>query len=670
MAIRSPVVFPLWSINPDGTCACGAATCGRIGKHPAVAWGELVAGSAVPRPAPGAGVGMKTGAAPRGSGVFVVDLDGPDAFEAWAALGGGHDTFAVETARGAHLYYEHPGFPVKTSAGSLAKGVDIRGEGGFVVAAGSPHRSGHVYAVALDVDPAPAPAWLLEWLQAQAATVAQPTQAYPGDVTDPEELASRRATYARYLAHDAPARGPELRGRGDATLFQVVQRGAWDLALPVDDVLELIREHYDPRCSPMWGDELDERVQHKARDAKERSTRPRAEPLPSALKDGGPGPVPPPARPLDPSAGASLGEQRGGWDAIQAPPVYLVQGIIPAAKVVTFFAEGGSLKTWAMLSLAISVATGEPWLGRYVVGKGRALYLDWEDGPYEFHRRVRLLTGGRDVPDLWYLYAGPQIDKADLWVTLGRMVKEHSITFVGIDALGSAVAADVDENATVFAAGIKLAGIFTETGCSVGTVHHANKAGGMRGSSAVRDQSDVVFRFEPVSETDNTKRMRMICDKPGPQKKPPPVNVELSDKGLTTFEDETHATGRNAKTENDVRSALLLALVTPRKTAAALRAAVGGSSRKTDDAFASLVAEGEAVCLKAPAPPGSESGYQLDDDTRRLARVRACLGTSETYRSAAALGHAAQVKTRYVESFERRGLICGSGDGRILEVQR
>src|SRR5688572_10800912 len=104
MPLVSPVVFPLFPID-DGRCGCGTPTCARIGKHPAVAWGDLQVGSAVPLPSPGAGYGLKTGALPKGSGVFVVDLDGPDAAEAFAALGPCPDTYAVLTPRGAHLYF-------------------------------------------------------------------------------------------------------------------------------------------------------------------------------------------------------------------------------------------------------------------------------------------------------------------------------------------------------------------------------------------------------------------------------------------------------------------------------------------------------------------------------------------------------------------------------------
>lgn len=44
-------------------------------------------------------------------------------------------TYTVETSKGGqHAYYTHPGYPVANSAGTLAEFVDVRGDGGMVVA--------------------------------------------------------------------------------------------------------------------------------------------------------------------------------------------------------------------------------------------------------------------------------------------------------------------------------------------------------------------------------------------------------------------------------------------------------------------------------------------------------------------------------------------------------
>jgi hypothetical protein len=65
---------------------------------------------------------------------------------------------------GHHLYFRHPGGSVRNRAG-LAPGLDLRADGGYVVAPPSLHPSGRHYAWRAGHEPeqvalAPAPAWL------------------------------------------------------------------------------------------------------------------------------------------------------------------------------------------------------------------------------------------------------------------------------------------------------------------------------------------------------------------------------------------------------------------------------------------------------------------------------------------------------------------------------
>jgi len=53
---------------------------------------------------------------------------------------------ARRVSGGWHLYFAHPGFEVRNSAGTvLGTGVDVRGDGGYVIAPPSRHVAGGVY---------------------------------------------------------------------------------------------------------------------------------------------------------------------------------------------------------------------------------------------------------------------------------------------------------------------------------------------------------------------------------------------------------------------------------------------------------------------------------------------------------------------------------------------
>jgi hypothetical protein len=112
---------------------------------------------------PNANIGIATGAA---SDLVVIDIDKKSG--GWTSVAElnneGHffsTEYEVETGGGgAHFYYEHPGHPIKNKAG-LFPGIDVRGDGGYVVAPPSTHESGKPY---VSLNPAHRPNLLPEWL--------------------------------------------------------------------------------------------------------------------------------------------------------------------------------------------------------------------------------------------------------------------------------------------------------------------------------------------------------------------------------------------------------------------------------------------------------------------------------------------------------------------------
>lgn len=92
---------------------------------------------------PDANIGLATG---RVSGLVVIDVDGPQGEESLKSLPPMPATWEVSTGRGRHLYYRSPeGASVGSSAGRLGEKLDVRGEGGYVVAPPSIHPNGHRY---------------------------------------------------------------------------------------------------------------------------------------------------------------------------------------------------------------------------------------------------------------------------------------------------------------------------------------------------------------------------------------------------------------------------------------------------------------------------------------------------------------------------------------------
>ncbi|BCA60048.1 phage/plasmid primase, P4 family [Sphingomonas sp. HMP6] len=137
-------------------------------KQPVIKWKAYQTARPTPEAVAGwaskqSNVGIATGAV---SGLFVLDLDSDEAV-AEATRRGLPDTISVRTGKGRHVYFAHPGGTIGNRAG-IFPGADIRGDGGYVVAAGSTHPSGSLYAWENPpglFDLAAAPDWLLAMLR-------------------------------------------------------------------------------------------------------------------------------------------------------------------------------------------------------------------------------------------------------------------------------------------------------------------------------------------------------------------------------------------------------------------------------------------------------------------------------------------------------------------------
>lgn len=79
------------------------------------------------------------------SNLTIVDIDGEDGFKSLAELNL-PETFSVKTSKGKHLYYRYNSNPSIRNSVRLLPGIDIRTQGGYVVAPYSTHKSGTVYA--------------------------------------------------------------------------------------------------------------------------------------------------------------------------------------------------------------------------------------------------------------------------------------------------------------------------------------------------------------------------------------------------------------------------------------------------------------------------------------------------------------------------------------------
>lgn len=206
-AQRGWKVVPVRWVDEENHCSCKLAEeCDSAGKHPihvnwpeiatsdplevASWWREPPEGTIATEWYPQANIGIVAG---RGSNLFILDEDtyngGERTLDNYRQRHGDLPLTRIHTTGGGgkHYLFTYPGFQIHNNAGkNLGQGLDIKGDRGFVVAPPSVSSKGTYYIEnpAHDIDPVPAPEWLLELLQSYD------TEQRGGGHVDPDLLPS------------------------------------------------------------------------------------------------------------------------------------------------------------------------------------------------------------------------------------------------------------------------------------------------------------------------------------------------------------------------------------------------------------------------------------------------------------------------------------------------
>ncbi len=154
---------------------------------------------------PRANIGMPTGTA---SGLIVLDIDPRHGGDTGLdALQSRHEKLpdtaeSITGDGGRHIFIRHPGGCVPCSQGELTPGVDVKGDGGYVVLPPSIHPNGNEYTWAEplaipDVPPAACPSWLVELVCKDATAAPQSPTSGDADDANPIPDGQRNSTLAR-----------------------------------------------------------------------------------------------------------------------------------------------------------------------------------------------------------------------------------------------------------------------------------------------------------------------------------------------------------------------------------------------------------------------------------------------------------------------------------------
>ena len=209
-------IFPTHYISDDGMCSCGNPECGTSGgKHPIFNGGyknattdpEQIKAWWSQKPY---NIAVATGK----DSIICLDVDGPDGKDSLDRLekqyGPIPETVTVKTGNGFHNYFKAPHTKIPCSTGTIAKGIDVRGDGGHAILPPSDHYKGGSYAFSDGLNPenteyALMPDWLIQLAikekESKAKETAKSEQVIP--------LGKRNDTLFK--------RGCGLRGKGSSS---------------------------------------------------------------------------------------------------------------------------------------------------------------------------------------------------------------------------------------------------------------------------------------------------------------------------------------------------------------------------------------------------------------------------------------------------------------------
>lgn len=193
----------------------------------------------------------------------------------------------------------------------------------------------------------------------------------------------------------------------------------------------------------------------------------------------------------------------------KAASLQLFKGLMSPQDQFMLYGESTAGKTFLGMDLALHLAGGKDWHGYKVKRRRPVLYVTLEGRAGFDGRMLSLSTVDKDVDD-YFRVLNPHIslNKADVGAEGLKQVlaacKEAEVIcgepvgLVVIDTLARAMAGD-DENAVadmMHYLDHRAGEIARQTGAAVLTVHHTNKNGQIRGSSAAMPAVDGLLRAD------------------------------------------------------------------------------------------------------------------------------------------------------------------------------
>lgn len=494
---------------------------------------------------PAANVAIATGPS---SGLLVLDIDPRNSgnetlAELEAAHGALPPTIEAQTGGGGrHLFYRHPagGDAIRAKLGA---GLDVKRDGGYIIAPPSVHPSGEPYRWRAGHDPAdrqPAdlPAWLADML-----TVTPPTPAPAPRPTVRHDQADKLARASAYLS----AMPPAVQGAGGHNaLFTAARALVLGFELDETTAAALLWSEYNTRCAPPWdyGNPKDRR--DFERKVSEAARQPFGKASGYLLNDGAAdagavehgGQIAAAlmaGRNAHTTTGTAAAATAPAIDTERAPQLklaaeddataaprfvwftaaefdgldlrraYHIPGILAAGPVPTVLAGSfKTLKTSIAMDLLLSLATGARFLGHYPVNRpARVGFMSGESGGFALQNMARRVAASKGwtlagVGDSFRIATDvPNLGDPQHMHMIEQFIADNDIELLAIDPTYLAMQGlRTDDAGSLFAVGRfldPLGALAKRTGVTPIVIHHNSRGATRANAGEPAELADIAW---------------------------------------------------------------------------------------------------------------------------------------------------------------------------------
>jgi KaiC/GvpD/RAD55 family RecA-like ATPase len=431
------------------------------------------------------------------SGLVVLDFDGPEGFNTLRSLKI-RGAISSATGKGAHLFFKHPGVHVGNAVKKLP-GLDIRGDGGYVLVYPSVHPSGRRYG----------------WTNYSESTRLTdfPSQLFSNGPAV-EEPKNTPGWISEAL------QGMQV-GNIDNTLFKIASRMRHD-GYTKTDAITLLQPH--AVLAGASDGHLEDKVNHVWNSYEPKVEEPSSLALSDFMKD-------------------------------EASVEWLVPGLI-AKKSIGFVAGlPETCKTWLTMDLAIELARGGSWVGLFPTTRSKVMFIDQERFAGETRRRFKALFKSknidyRDLEGQLVVQCGTttRIDLDNSFDSLRRVLSDVRPDIIIVDSFVTFHNKEENNRGDIQVVLERIKAIRNEFGCTICFIDHENKGAFqpmqdveeapsvMRMAGSVAKPGAAEFAFTVRSKGKGTSCVYMTKATLGPAAEPFFVEVRDLDSSRSAIE--------------------------------------------------------------------------------------------------------------------------------------